>query len=173
VPSLITTEPTAISWRAIEPLLRVHHPQGLKRPRRAVETFSAAIPPVKAGFGDGLVALGLARAARLPPCRYAVLRQAARPVTLRARKTVKQAERFTALRLANEREAKAHFEARRGRWLIGFAGWARGSPRPLRSTRNSSRFERYSVGVPLGVDPDRDSSGKQHRPAAPTCVSGP
>lgn len=115
VPSLITIEPTAMTWRAIEPLLRVHHPEVLTRPRLPVETFSAAIQMVKAGFGDGLVPLGLAREARLPPSSFTVLRHAARPVTLLTRKTVNQAERFTALRLAIEREAKAHFEARRGR----------------------------------------------------------
>lgn len=115
VPSLITIEPTAMTWRAIEPLLRVHHPELLTRPRLAVETFSAAIQMVKAGFGDGLVPLGLAREARLPANRYVVLRQAARPVTLLTRKMVNQAERFTALRVAIERAAKAHFEMRRAR----------------------------------------------------------
>lgn len=114
-PAIITIEPTAMTWRAIEPLLRTHHPDLLTRPRLPVETFSAAIQMVKAGFGDGLVPLGLAREARLPSANYLVLRQASRPVTLLTRKTVNQADCFTALRLAIERAAKAYFEARRGR----------------------------------------------------------
>ncbi len=115
IPSLITIEPTAMTWRAIEPLLRVHHPEVLTRTRLPVESFSAAIQMVKAGFGDGLVPLGLAREARLPATSYVVLRQAARPVTLLTRKTVNQAERFTALKLAIEREARGHFDVRRAR----------------------------------------------------------
>jgi DNA-binding transcriptional LysR family regulator len=112
---IITIEPTAMTWRAIEPLLRSHYPELLTRPRLPVESFSAAIQMVKAGFGDGLVPLGLAQEARLRPHRLRVLRNASRPVTLLTRKTVNQAQRFTALRLAVEQAAREHFDARRGR----------------------------------------------------------
>lgn len=112
---LITIEPTAMTWRAIEPLLRSGHPELLTRPRLPVETFSAAIQMVKAGFGDGLVPLGLAREARLRPQTYKVLRHASRPVTLLTRKTVNQAERFTALRRAIEEAAQARFASRASR----------------------------------------------------------
>lgn len=109
---IITIEPTAMTWRAIEPLLRSHHPEVLTRPRLPVESFSAAIQMVKAGFGDGLVPLGLAREARLRPVTLRILRNASRPVTLLTRKTVNQADRFTALRRAIEAAAKAHFASR-------------------------------------------------------------
>lgn len=112
---LITIEPTAMTWRAIEPLLRSHHPELLTRPRLPVESFSAAIQMVKAGFGDGLVPLGLAQEARLRPQRLRILRNASRPVTLLTRKTVNQAQRFTALRCAIEQAAREHFGARRAR----------------------------------------------------------
>lgn len=46
---LITIEPTSITWRAIEPLLREHHPALLLRDRVVVESFSAALQMVKAG----------------------------------------------------------------------------------------------------------------------------
>jgi len=112
---IITIEPTAMTWRAIEPLLRSHHPEVLTRPRLPVESFSAAIQMVKAGFGDGLVPLGLAQEARLKPQTLRILRHASRPVTLLTRKTVNQAERFTALRRAIEQAAKEHFDANRTR----------------------------------------------------------
>lgn len=109
---IITIEPTAMTWRAIEPMLRIHHPEVLTRPRLPVESFSAAIQMVKAGFGDGLVPLGLAREARLRPATLRILHNASRPVTLLTRKTVNQADQFTALRRAIEAAAKAHFDSR-------------------------------------------------------------
>jgi DNA-binding transcriptional LysR family regulator len=56
---LISIEANSATWRSIEPLLSAHHPQLLRRPLVPVETFGTTMQMVKAGFGDGLVPLGL------------------------------------------------------------------------------------------------------------------
>lgn len=109
---LITIEATSLTWRAIEPLMRAHHPELLARTRLPVESFSAAIQMVKAGFGDGLVPLGLALETKVPARSMRVLKNVHRRVTLLARKTVNQSESFTRLRVAIESAARRHFEAR-------------------------------------------------------------
>jgi DNA-binding transcriptional LysR family regulator len=109
--SLITIEPTSMTWRAIEPLLRAHHPELLARPRLPVESFSAAIQMVKAGFGEGLVPLGLARETMARNKAMRVLKDVQRRVSLLTRKTVNQAESFTRLRRAIEQAARRHFDA--------------------------------------------------------------
>jgi DNA-binding transcriptional LysR family regulator len=111
VQPIITIEPTSMTWRAIEPLLRVHHPQLLARVRLPVESFSAAIQMVKAGFGEGLVPLGLARETKVPARALRVLKHVDRRVSLLTRKTVNQAESFIRLRRAIEEAAQRHFEA--------------------------------------------------------------
>ena len=108
---LITIEPTAMTWRAIEPLLRAHHPELLARPRLPVESFSAAIQMVKAGFGEGLVPLGLARETKTHTKGMRVLKDVQRRVSLLTRKTVNQADSFTRLRRAIEEAARRHFDA--------------------------------------------------------------
>ena len=67
---LISIEPNAMTWRAIEPLVARHQPALLTRPRTAVESFGAALQMVRAGFGDGLVPLGLAMEMRVPVKSY-------------------------------------------------------------------------------------------------------
>lgn len=106
---LITIEPTSMSWRAIEPLLRAAHPDLLARRRLTVETFSAAVQMVKAGFGDGLVPLGLAREMKVGGQAMRSLKGVHRRVTVLTRKTVNQAQRFKEFRQSLEREAKRHF----------------------------------------------------------------
>lgn len=108
---VITIEPTSMTWRAIEPLLRAHHPDLLARPRLPVESFSAAIQMVKAGFGEGLVPLGLARETRVRVSTLRVLKNVERRVSLLTRKTVNQAESFTRLRHSIEQAALRHFKA--------------------------------------------------------------
>jgi DNA-binding transcriptional LysR family regulator len=109
---LITIEATSLTWRAIEPLMRAHHAELLARTRLPVESFSAAIQMVKAGFGDGLVPLGLALETKVPARSMCVLKNVHRRVTLLARKTVNQSESFTRLRVAIESAAQRHFEGR-------------------------------------------------------------
>lgn len=95
---LISIEPTSATWRAIEPLLRQHHPELLGSRLVPVESFGAALQMVKAGFGDGIVPLGLALEMRLPRRSYRELPFVARRVVLLTRKTIDQLESFRALR---------------------------------------------------------------------------
>ena len=106
---LITIEPTSMTWRAIEPLVRAHHPDVLLRNVVPVESFSAALQMVKAGFGDGLAPLGLAREMRIQRRAVRALPHVERHVTLLTRKTVNQSESFTRLRKAIADAAARHF----------------------------------------------------------------
>jgi DNA-binding transcriptional LysR family regulator len=112
---LITIEPTAASWKAIEPLLRANHPQLLSRPRIPVESFSAAIQMVRAGFGDGLLPIGLVLESRLDRACYRALPSVARPVALLVRKTLDRLPSFTLLRERLAEATRAHFAAARAR----------------------------------------------------------
>src|SRR5690606_2685652 len=95
---LISIEPTSATWRAIEPQLRRHQPQLLSRPQVPVETFSATVQMVKAGFGDGLVPLGIAIEMRLDRRCYREVAGVRRHISLVTRKTVNQLSTFQRLR---------------------------------------------------------------------------
>lgn len=107
---LVTIEPSSATWRAIEPALRRHRPELFARPTTPVESFGAALQMVKAGFGDGLVPLGMALEARLEARRYRVLEGVRRPVSLLTRKTVNVLASYTRLRDAIREAATAWFE---------------------------------------------------------------
>ncbi|HTS22168.1 MAG TPA: LysR family transcriptional regulator [Casimicrobiaceae bacterium] len=109
---LITIEASAASWKAIEPLLRVNHPQLVARVIVPVESFSAALQMVRAGFGDGLIPLGLAREARLDRASYHLLPSVRRPVALLARKTVHSLPSFVRLRDRLLEATTAYFATR-------------------------------------------------------------
>jgi DNA-binding transcriptional LysR family regulator len=94
---LITIEPSSATWRALEPRLRLY-PELQQLERVPVESFSAALQMVRAGFGDGLVPLGLVLQSELPGHSYDVLPALARPVSLQVRKTVHHLDRFASLR---------------------------------------------------------------------------
>lgn len=96
--ALISIEPSSATWRAVEPRIRQHHPQLLERPLIPVETFSATVQMVKAGFGDGLVPLGLAMESDLDPRRCQQLGGVTRSISLVTRKTVNRLARFQELR---------------------------------------------------------------------------
>src|SRR5207253_1564609 len=85
--ALITIEPGSATWRAIEPLLRRHHPRLLDQRLVPVESFSAALQMVKAGFGDGLAPLGLVLEMQIDPSCYRLLPGVQREVSLLTRKT--------------------------------------------------------------------------------------
>jgi DNA-binding transcriptional LysR family regulator len=95
---LISIEPSSATWRAIEPLIKQHHPELLRRQVIPVESFSAAVQMVKAGFGDGLAPLGLAMEMGLDRRCYRVVPAIKRRVSLLARKTIHQLESFARLR---------------------------------------------------------------------------
>jgi DNA-binding transcriptional LysR family regulator len=95
---LISIEPGSATWRAVEPLIKRRHPELLKRQMIPVETFSAAVQMVQAGFGDGLAPLGLAMAMGLSKKCYREVPGIKRRVSLLTRKTIQQLESFTLLR---------------------------------------------------------------------------
>lgn len=95
--AVISIEPTSATWRAVEPLLRAHHPELLGGRLIAVESFGAVLQMVKAGFGDGIVPVGLVMEMGVPKRGYRELRGVERNVVLLARKTVAQLGSFRAL----------------------------------------------------------------------------
>ena len=95
---LITIEPTSATWRAIQPQLRAHHPELLAAPAVPVESFGAVAQMVRAGFGNGLLPLGLAFDLNLAPTSYRRLPGVARRIALLTRKTVHELPSFAALR---------------------------------------------------------------------------
>jgi DNA-binding transcriptional LysR family regulator len=95
---LISIEPGSATWRAIQPQIKERYPDLLARPFVPVETFSATVQMVKAGFGDGLVPLGLALEMELDRRCYRELRAVKRHISLITRKTVNQLASFRLLR---------------------------------------------------------------------------
>jgi DNA-binding transcriptional LysR family regulator len=106
---LISIEPSSAAWRAIEPKLRALQPVLARRTRVPVESFSAGIQMVSAGFGDGLVPLGLVLESRLGRGCYRVLPGVTRPVALLTRKTVNGLESFSRLREGLQRATATYF----------------------------------------------------------------
>ena len=106
---LISIEPGSATWRAIEPQLRERHPELLARPFIPVETFSATVQMVKAGFGDGLVPLGLALEMDVDRRCYRALRAVKRRISLVTRKTVNQLANFSLLREELVKETVRYF----------------------------------------------------------------
>lgn len=111
---LITIEPGSATWRAIEVPLRQHQPELLRRTLVPVESFSAALQMVKAGFGDGLVPLGLALEMGLPTRSYRELDGVRRRVSLLTRKTVHHLVSFGRLRDGIVAATAEYFSGRRG-----------------------------------------------------------
>jgi DNA-binding transcriptional LysR family regulator len=109
---LIAIEPTSATWRAVEPHLRQHHPELLGSRLVPVESFGAVLQMVKAGFGDGVVPLGLVMEARLPRRAYRALEGVDRRIALLTRKTVDQLQTFRALRDQMVTAARLHFTGR-------------------------------------------------------------
>lgn len=95
---LITIEPTSATWRAIHPQLREQHPELLAASQIFVESFGAVVQMARAGFGNGLVPLGLALDLKLDRPSFRLLRGVARRVALLSRKTVHELASFVALR---------------------------------------------------------------------------
>jgi DNA-binding transcriptional LysR family regulator len=108
---LIAIEPTSATWKAVSPRLRALHPALLAGEILFVESFSAVAQMVKAGFGNGLVPLGLARALGLPRSACRRLSGVTRRVSLVTRKTVLKDARFVALRQRLETATAAHFRS--------------------------------------------------------------
>jgi DNA-binding transcriptional LysR family regulator len=109
---LLAIEPTSATWRAVHPSLQARHPQ-LLRDVIFVESFGAVLEMARAGFGDGLLPLGMT--ARLPRRAFHVLDGVQRHITLLTRKTVNQLPGYTALRQHLTLAAGAHFRGDRHR----------------------------------------------------------
>ena len=109
--TLIVIEPGSATWRAIEPLLERHHPELLARRIVPVESFSAALQMVKAGFGDGIAPLGLVKEMRIQARAFSLLPGVQRTVSLSTRKTVNQLASFQRLRDGIVRSARRYFGA--------------------------------------------------------------
>lgn len=108
---LITIEPTSATWREIHPLLRQRHERLMSSSLVFVESFGAVVQMVRAGFGNGLVPLGLARDARLPQRSLRPLGGVARRVSLLCRKSTSREPAFVTLADALSRAAEHHFAA--------------------------------------------------------------
>ena len=106
---LISIEPGSATWRAIAPQLRARHPELLACAFIPVETFSATVQMVKAGFGDGLVPLGIAAGMGLDRRCYRELSGVKRHISLVTRKTVNQLENFRRLREQLVKETARYF----------------------------------------------------------------
>ncbi len=106
---LITIESQALTWRAIEPQLHAHHPDLLRNRITSVESFGAAVQMVKAGFGNGLVPLGLAL--EMDIRNYRELPGVKRRVSLIVRKTINQLSQFKLLREQIKEAVAAKFSA--------------------------------------------------------------
>src|SRR5262249_32827073 len=63
---LITIEQTSATWRAIHPELRATYPELLSAELVYVESFGAVFQMLRAGFGNGILPLGLALDAKVP-----------------------------------------------------------------------------------------------------------
>jgi DNA-binding transcriptional LysR family regulator len=108
---LITIEPGSATWRAIEPQLRASQPELLRRTLIPVETFSATVQMVKAGFGDGLVPLGIAVEMALSRRSYRTVAGVRRQIALVTRKTVYQLASYRNLREALTNQCERYFAA--------------------------------------------------------------
>lgn len=105
---LVTIEPTSATWRAIQPQLRDKHPALLSSTLVPVESFGAVVQMVRAGFGNGLVPLGLALDLGLDREGYRQLRGVTRRISLITRKTVHELPGFIALRTELAAAVKKH-----------------------------------------------------------------
>jgi DNA-binding transcriptional LysR family regulator len=106
---LVTIEPGSATWRAVEPSLRAHRPRWLAGPIVPVESFGAVVQMARAGFGNGLVPLGLVRGLGVARAGYSRVPGVTRRIALLARKTVYQHAGYAALREALERAARRLF----------------------------------------------------------------
>jgi DNA-binding transcriptional LysR family regulator len=105
---LVCVESSSATWRAVAPLLRAHHPKLLRTRRLEVESFGAALQMVRAGFGNGLVPLGLAVELGVPRAAMRALGGVVRRVSLVTRKSLTQLEGFARFRAVLEEAAAEH-----------------------------------------------------------------
>ena len=106
---LVTIEPTSATWRAIHPLLRERHPELLAGELVFVESFGAAVQMLRAGFGNGLVPLGLAMDMKVKRKSLRALPGIVRRICLLTRKSMHQESAFIGFRDRLSAAARRHF----------------------------------------------------------------
>jgi DNA-binding transcriptional LysR family regulator len=111
--SLITIEQTSATWRAVRPLLEAHHPALLARELVYVESFGAVLQMVKAGFGNGVLPLGLAMDMKIPRRSMRPLPRVVRRIALFTRKSLHQESSFGVFRDELANAARGRFETAR------------------------------------------------------------
>jgi DNA-binding transcriptional LysR family regulator len=109
---LITIEPDSATWRAVGPQIERRHPGLLSGRVVPVESFGAALQMARAGFGDALVPLGIAKEAGIERWCYRTLAGVERPVSLFTRKTIYLLEDFQRLQGRLVAEAAHYFKPR-------------------------------------------------------------
>jgi DNA-binding transcriptional LysR family regulator len=97
---LITIEPTSATWRAIQPLLQTHHPELLASRLVFVESFGAVAQMARAGFGNGLLPMGLAHDLGAPARTLLRLPRIRRTLSVFTRKTLALQPAFDRFRVA-------------------------------------------------------------------------
>jgi DNA-binding transcriptional LysR family regulator len=106
---LISIESTSATWRAIAPLLRAHHPDLCAGEIVFVESFGAVLQMSRAGFGNGLLPLGLALDMKIARTSLRALPGVARRVSLLTRKSLHQQPAFLGFRDQLGRAVRQHF----------------------------------------------------------------
>jgi DNA-binding transcriptional LysR family regulator len=106
---LISIESTSATWRTISPLLGAHHPRLLAGPIVFVESFGAVLQMSRAGFGNGLLPLGLALDMKVARTSLRALPGVARRVSLLTRKSLQQQPAFLTFRDRLAGAVKEHF----------------------------------------------------------------
>lgn len=109
---LITIEPDSATWRAIGPQIERRHPGLLSSGTIPVESFGAALQMARAGFGDALVPLGVAKEAGIARGSFRALAGVERAVCLFARKTIYLQEAFKGLQERLIAESARYFGRR-------------------------------------------------------------
>jgi DNA-binding transcriptional LysR family regulator len=110
---LIAIEPSSATWRAILPALRAHYPHLAGGNLVFVESFGAVVQMVNAGFGNGIVPLGLAMEMRLSRRNLRQLLGVERRLALFTRKSLHLSPSFIAFREQLAAVAREHFEQRK------------------------------------------------------------
>lgn len=96
---LITIEENSATWRGIQPHVTRHALLNRAEYTR-VESFTAALQMVAAGFGNGLVPLGLAKERGVNARSFQLLTSIQRPISLLTRKSISQLDAFQKVHVA-------------------------------------------------------------------------
>ena len=91
---LYIIEESSDTWRGIAEDLETHHSLVLKARRVQIESFSGIVQMVKAGFGNGIIPLGVALSQKINQDAYRLLPKVQRQVKLVTRKNISLLQSF-------------------------------------------------------------------------------